>query len=156
MLHSYLQDTWVRPDPGAGPSSEVHDAVTGELTCRVSSAGLDPAAALRHAHQVGGPTLRSLTFHERAALLDTVAVAVRERRSDLYGLSVRAGAALRDARYDVDGGIRVLRYYARSGPARPARRALPGGGSGRAARQEPGLPRHASVDPGTGADARRP
>ena len=54
-------------------------------------------------------TLRGLTFHQRADLLDGVAAAVRAHREELYALSARAGATLNDARYDVDGGIRVLR-----------------------------------------------
>jgi len=32
-------------------------------------AGLDFAAVLSHAREVGGPNLRALTFHERATLL---------------------------------------------------------------------------------------
>ncbi|MFF7643477.1 phenylacetic acid degradation bifunctional protein PaaZ [Streptomyces canus] len=110
LLESHLQDTWVTPADTAGV--DVNDAVTGELVCRVSSAGLDLAAAFDHARRVGGPTLRALTFHQRADLLDAVAAAVRARREELYALSVRAGATLNDARYDVDGGIRVLRDYA--------------------------------------------
>ncbi|MGW0424974.1 aldehyde dehydrogenase family protein [Streptomyces sp. NPDC003015] len=84
----------------------------GGLVCRVSSAGLDLAGAFGHAHRVGGPALRALTFHRRADLLDAVAAAVRARREELYALSARAGATLNDARHDIDGGIGVLRDYA--------------------------------------------
>ncbi|SEP63392.1 oxepin-CoA hydrolase / 3-oxo-5,6-dehydrosuberyl-CoA semialdehyde dehydrogenase [Streptomyces sp. yr375] len=113
MLQSYLQDTWVTPTATADePAVDVSDAVTGEFVCRVSSAGLDLAGAFDHARRVGGPALRALTFHQRADLLDALAAAVRARREELYTLSARAGATLNDARYDVDGGIRVLRDYA--------------------------------------------
>ncbi|WP_327319476.1 phenylacetic acid degradation bifunctional protein PaaZ [Streptomyces sp. NBC_01235] len=112
MLQSHLQDTWVTPTATDGTAADVRDAVTGELVCRVSSEGLDLAGAFEHARRVGGPALRALTFHRRADLLDAVAAAVRARREELYALSARAGATLNDARYDVDGGIRVLRDYA--------------------------------------------
>ncbi|MEV7392990.1 phenylacetic acid degradation bifunctional protein PaaZ [Streptomyces sp. NPDC091215] len=112
LLESYLQDTWVAPTTADPSVVDVADAVTGETVCRVSSAGLDLAAAFGHARQVGGPALRALTFHQRAGLLEVLAAAVRSRREELYALSARAGATLDDARYDVDGGIRVLRDYA--------------------------------------------
>ncbi|GAB3002478.1 phenylacetic acid degradation bifunctional protein PaaZ [Streptomyces pseudoechinosporeus] len=111
MLQSYLQDTWVTPTATSESAADVHDAVTGDLVCHVSSQGLDIAGAFDHARRVGGPALRALTFHQRADLLDAVAAAVRARREELYALSARAGATLPDARYDVDGGIRVLRDY---------------------------------------------
>ncbi|MCX4759410.1 phenylacetic acid degradation bifunctional protein PaaZ [Streptomyces sp. NBC_01275] len=114
MLQSYLQDTWVTPTATHESTSatDVRDAVTGDLICHVTSQGLDLAAAFEHARRSGSPALRALTFHQRADLLDAVAAAVRARREELYALSARAGATLLDARYDVDGGIRVLRDYA--------------------------------------------
>ncbi|MDX2680381.1 phenylacetic acid degradation bifunctional protein PaaZ [Streptomyces soliscabiei] len=112
LLESYLQDTWVTPTAADTTAVDVHDAVTGETVCRVSSQGLDLAAAFDQARAHGGPALRGLTFHQRADLLDALAAAVRARREELYALSTRAGATLNDARYDIDGGIRVLRDYA--------------------------------------------
>ena len=109
LLESYLQDTWATPTAAEATVVDVHDAVTGETVCRVSSQGLDLAAAFHHARTHGGPPLRGLTFHQRADLLDALAAAVRARREELYALSARAGATPNDARYDVDGGIRVLR-----------------------------------------------
>jgi hypothetical protein len=49
MLQSYLQDTWVSPSGASEPPADVRDAVTGDVICQVSSAGLDLAAAFRHA-----------------------------------------------------------------------------------------------------------
>jgi oxepin-CoA hydrolase / 3-oxo-5,6-dehydrosuberyl-CoA semialdehyde dehydrogenase len=112
MLQSYLRDAWVSPASTDNSAVDVRDAVTGDVICRVSSKGLDLEAAFQHARSAGSPALRDLTFHQRADLLDAVAVAVRARRTELYALSTRAGATLGDARYDVDGGIRVLRHYA--------------------------------------------
>ncbi len=116
VLRSYLGGRWSAPDDG----TPVRDAVTGDEIARVSAAGADLAGALEHARRVGGPALRELTFHERAALLKAVALMLREHRPELYTLSARAGATLRDARFDVDGGIGVLLAYASK-----ARRELP-------------------------------
>jgi oxepin-CoA hydrolase/3-oxo-5,6-dehydrosuberyl-CoA semialdehyde dehydrogenase len=111
ILQSYLQDSWVSPSVTPDTAVAVYDAVTGDAICGVSSERLDVPAALDYARLLGGPALRDLTFHQRADLLDALAAAVREHRGELYALSARAGATLFDARFDVDGGIGVLRDY---------------------------------------------
>lgn len=102
LLRSYVGGAWVAP---AGDGRPVFDAVTGEEVARVSSAGIDMAAALEYGRGTGGPALRALTFHQRAALLKSLGSVLREHRGELYALSARAGATLRDAKFDVDGGI---------------------------------------------------
>jgi oxepin-CoA hydrolase/3-oxo-5,6-dehydrosuberyl-CoA semialdehyde dehydrogenase len=108
VLRSYVGGSWYAPDDGA----PVHDAVTGAEVARVSSAGVDMRAALDHGRQVGGPVLRELTFHQRAALVKAVGGMLREHRDELYELSARAGSTLFDAKFDVDGGIGVMLAYA--------------------------------------------
>jgi oxepin-CoA hydrolase/3-oxo-5,6-dehydrosuberyl-CoA semialdehyde dehydrogenase len=108
-LRSYVGDTWVTPDDEGAP---VHDAVTGEEVARVSTKGIDMRSALEHGRSVGGPALRELTFHQRAALLKDVGRMLREHREELYALSARTGATLFDSRFDIDGGIGVLLSYA--------------------------------------------
>ncbi len=108
-LRSYVGDTWVTPDDEGAP---VHDAVTGEEVARVSTKGIDMRAALEHGRAVGGPALRELTFHQRAALLKDVGLMLREHREELYAISARTGATLFDSRFDIDGGIGVLLGYA--------------------------------------------
>jgi oxepin-CoA hydrolase/3-oxo-5,6-dehydrosuberyl-CoA semialdehyde dehydrogenase len=117
VLRSYVTGTWVEPADEGRP---VLDAVTGEVVARVSSAGLDYGAALDYARDTGGPALRELTFHQRAALLKSLGQLLREHRPELYELSARTGATLGDAKFDVDGGIGVLLSYASR-----ARRELP-------------------------------
>ena len=117
MLRSYVEGRWFTPADEGVP---LHDAVTGEEITRVSSAGVDMAAALSYGRRVGGPALRELTFHERAALLKALASRVRESRDELYALSARTGATLGDSKFDVDGGIGVLFSYGSKG-----RRELP-------------------------------
>ena len=87
---------------------------------RISSAGVDFAAALEHGRRVGGPALRELTFHQRAALLKALGQHLREHRDQLYAVSAQTGATLGDSKFDVDGGIGVLLAYASKG-----RRELP-------------------------------
>ncbi|WP_300015198.1 phenylacetic acid degradation bifunctional protein PaaZ [Pseudonocardia sp.] len=119
VLRSYVRGGWHAPTDEGRP---LHDAVTGEEIARVSSAGVDFAAVLDHGRTVGGPALRALTFHQRAALLKALGQHLREHREELYELSARTGATLGDSKFDVDGGIGVLLAYASKG-----RRELPGG-----------------------------
>jgi len=116
-LRSYIGGAWVDPADDGRP---VLDAVTGDEVARVSSAGIDFGAALGYGRSVGGPALRELTFHQRAALLKSVGLLLREHRQELYALSARTGATLADSKFDVDGGIGVLLSYASK-----ARRELP-------------------------------
>jgi oxepin-CoA hydrolase/3-oxo-5,6-dehydrosuberyl-CoA semialdehyde dehydrogenase len=117
MISSYVRDDWYTAgDDGA----TVVDASTGEPVARVSSAGVDLAGMVEHARTVGGPGLRELTFHQRAAALKRLAAFLRERRDGLYELSARSGATAGDAGVDVDGGIGALFVYASKG-----RRELP-------------------------------
>jgi len=108
-LRSYVSGAWTEPAEEGRP---VLDAVTGEEVARVSSAGIDVAAALDYGRATGGPALRDLTFHQRAGLLKALGQALREHRPELYALSARTGATLGDAKFDVDGGIGVLLSYA--------------------------------------------
>ena len=108
VLESYVGGSWFAPADG----SPVHDAVTGDEVVRVSSEGVDFATTLDHGRRVGGPALRELTFHERAALCKAVGLMLREHRVELYALSARTGATLGDSRFDVDGGIGALLSYA--------------------------------------------
>jgi oxepin-CoA hydrolase/3-oxo-5,6-dehydrosuberyl-CoA semialdehyde dehydrogenase len=117
LLRSYVGGAWVTPSGDGRPAL---DAVTGEEIAWISSAGIDTAAALEYGRGSGGPALRALTFHQRAALLKSLGSMLREHRDELYALSARAGSTLYDARFDVDGGIGVLLSYASK-----ARRELP-------------------------------
>jgi len=108
VLRSYVGGRWQAPDDGR----PILDAVTGAEVARVSSDGVDMAAALEYGRVVGGPALRALTFHERAALAKAVGGMLREHRDELYALSAHAGSTLFDSKFDVDGGIGALLAYA--------------------------------------------
>jgi oxepin-CoA hydrolase / 3-oxo-5,6-dehydrosuberyl-CoA semialdehyde dehydrogenase len=117
VLRSHVRDGWHTPPDEGRP---LHDAVTGEEVARISSAGIDMAAALDHGRRVGGPALRALTFHQRAGILKALGAYLREHRDELYAVSARTGATPFDSKFDVDGGIGVLLAYASKG-----RRELP-------------------------------
>ena len=117
MISSYARDDWYT---AGDEGTTLVDASTGEAVARVSSTGVDLAGMVEHARRVGGPGLRELTFHQRAAALKRLAVHLREQRDGLYEQSARTGATLDDARVDVDGGIGALFTYASKG-----RRELP-------------------------------
>ncbi|GAB3372823.1 phenylacetic acid degradation bifunctional protein PaaZ [Amycolatopsis echigonensis] len=112
LLRSYVSGGW-HTAPGEGVP--LHDAATGEEVARISSEGIDFAAALEYGRSVGGPALRKLTFHQRAALLKALASHLREHREELYALSARTGATLGDSKFDIDGGIGVLFSYGSKG-----------------------------------------
>jgi acyl-CoA reductase-like NAD-dependent aldehyde dehydrogenase len=116
-LRSYVSGSWTSP---ADEGQPLLDAVTGAEVAKVSAVGIDMNGVLEHGRAVGGPALRELTFHQRAALLKSLGSLLREQRDELYALSARTGATLNDSKFDIDGGIGVLFSYASKG-----RRELP-------------------------------
>ncbi|MGB3376132.1 MAG: aldehyde dehydrogenase family protein, partial [Microbacterium sp.] len=118
-LPSYVQGDWWTPTADA-KGTDVRDASTGEVITRVSTEGLDLAGALEYARTIGHASLAALTFHQRAVLLKKFALALTERKDELYTVSARAGATKVDSWVDIDGGIGVLFSYSGKG-----RRELP-------------------------------
>ncbi len=112
LLESYAAGRWFR---AADEGSPLLDATTGEEVARISSHGLDLAAMTAYARETGGPALRRLTFHERAALLKAMAKHLGEHKDAFYALSARTGATLRDSMVDIDGGIGTVFSYASKG-----------------------------------------
>lgn len=119
MLESYVQGAWWRPTDTV-EGTLVRDASTGEPVACVSSEGLDLDGAMRYARSVGQAHLGELTFHQRAIILKQLALALTERKAELYELSAKTGATKTDSWVDIDGGIGVLFTYSGKG-----RRELP-------------------------------
>src|ERR1700730_4657966 len=111
-LQSFVAGKW---QAGAGNGVALRDATTGEAIASASAEGLDARAMLGHAREVGGRNLRKLTFHERAALLKTLARFLTEHKDDFYTLSYATGATKGDSWIDIDGGISTLFVYASKG-----------------------------------------
>jgi oxepin-CoA hydrolase/3-oxo-5,6-dehydrosuberyl-CoA semialdehyde dehydrogenase len=111
-LQSYVYGTW---QSGRDAGVALRDATTGEVIAHASSAGIDFAAVLAHAREVGGPQLRALTFHERAGLLRTLAKRLSELKEEFYSLSYSTGATKSDSLIDIDGGIGTVFVFAGKG-----------------------------------------
>src|SRR4029453_12297895 len=106
QLLNYARDQWV---PGESSSlSEIASAIDGALVARTGSGGLDFAAMLDHARQVGGPALRKMTFHERARMIKSLGLAVLARKEELYELNYQTGATRKDGLIDIEGGAGTM------------------------------------------------
>jgi oxepin-CoA hydrolase/3-oxo-5,6-dehydrosuberyl-CoA semialdehyde dehydrogenase len=111
-LESFVCGRW---QSGAGQAVVLRDASTGEAITEASSGGIDFRALLEHARQVGGPALRALTFHERAAKLKALAKRLLDFKDEFYALSYRTGATKDDSWIDIDGGIGTVFAFASKG-----------------------------------------
>jgi oxepin-CoA hydrolase/3-oxo-5,6-dehydrosuberyl-CoA semialdehyde dehydrogenase len=112
ILQSLALDRRVEPQ---GSLADIASAVDGRIVARLSSAGLDFGAMVRHARKVGGPGLRKLSFHQRADRLRALAAYLTERKEPLYQLAGDTGANRRDNAVDIEGGIGTLAAYASRG-----------------------------------------
>ncbi|MFC3722326.1 phenylacetic acid degradation bifunctional protein PaaZ [Neoaquamicrobium sediminum] len=111
-LHSYAAGRWIAP---SGNITTLKSAVTGEPVAEIGSGGLDYAGMAEHARRTGGPALRTMTFHQRAAMLKALAQYLNEHRDPLYELSYETGSTKADSMIDIDGGIGTLFVYASKG-----------------------------------------
>jgi oxepin-CoA hydrolase/3-oxo-5,6-dehydrosuberyl-CoA semialdehyde dehydrogenase len=116
-LLSYVQGEWVA---GSGRATELFHAVTGEKIAEASTEGIDFARMVDYAKRVGGPTLRAMTFHERALMLKEIAKYLMARKDEFYRISAATGATKADSWIDIDGGFGTFFVYASKG-----RRELP-------------------------------
>lgn len=112
QLKNYALGQWVE---GTGKSTTLLHAVTGEPVAEASSGGLDFKAMTEYARTVGGPRLRALTFHQRAAMLKAMAKHLMEKKDAFYALSAATGATKSDSWVDIDGGIGTFFAYSSRG-----------------------------------------
>lgn len=126
-LLNYVSGRWV---PGEGSGQELVDPVLGTELARASTSGIDFAAALDYARTQGNPALRTLTFAERAALLAKIVEVLSANRAAYSEISLaNSGSTEADTSFDVDGALFTLKYYARAGSALGDARFLLDGGS---------------------------
>lgn len=117
LLQSYVAGRWVS---ATDDGTALRSAVDGHEVARISATGIDRADMVRHAREIGGPALATMTFHERALALKGLALALMEHKDEFYALSATSGATARDSGIDIDGGFGTLLSY-----ASVARRELP-------------------------------
>ena len=103
---------WVSPDSSA---RSIENAVTGEVMAQAGTGALDTEAMLAFARERGGPSLRAMTFHDRANMIKALAQHLSGYKEELYDLSYATGATLNDHRIDIDGGIGTLFVFASKG-----------------------------------------
>jgi len=109
-LSSYVLGRW---QPAAGDLTTLVDPTSEAELAAVGSGGIDFRAVLDFARTRGGPALRRMTFAERGKLLAAMAGAIHGRRDELIEISIRSGGTTRgDAKFDIDGAIGTLTYYA--------------------------------------------
>src|SRR5688500_5809032 len=101
-LQSYVSGEW---QEGGGRAAVLRDASTGAVVAEAASEGLDFAAALAHAREVGGPALRAMTFRERAAMLRAIGKRLLDFKPEFYALSHATGATRGDSWIDIDGAV---------------------------------------------------
>ena len=111
-LQNYAHGEWVT---GSGKMATLHNAITGEVVGETSSGGLDFHGMCDYARTVGGPKLRKMTFHERAAMLKAMAKHLMEKKDAFYAVSALTGATKADSWIDIDGGIGTLFAYSSRG-----------------------------------------
>ena len=108
-LESFLSGDWHKAADGfvtlINPANE-------DEVGRISSQGVDFAAAVGFARREGGAALRGMTFVERGALLKGMSKIIRENRDELLDLSrVNNGTTATDGSFDIDGASGTLAYY---------------------------------------------
>ncbi|MFC6689110.1 phenylacetic acid degradation bifunctional protein PaaZ [Jhaorihella thermophila] len=118
-ISSYAAGQWIAPGEGA---RNIASAITGEVIATAGNNALDVQAMLDHARNVGAPSLRKMTFHERARMLKALAQHLNEHKQELYDLSFDTGATQNDHLIDIDGGIGTLFVFSSKG-----RREMPDG-----------------------------
>lgn len=109
-LESYLAGEWIS---GGGKAHLLVNPTTEEAIAETSTEGVDFKRALDFARSHGGPAIRALTFAERGELLRAMSRAIHQAREELIEAAIRNGGNTRgDAKFDIDGAIGTLAYYA--------------------------------------------
>ncbi len=111
-LQNYAVNEWIT---GSDDGRELTSAVDGRPIAAISSQGIDFAAMLDYARNVGGSNLRKFTFHERALMLKELAKHLTEHKKEFYELSTETGATRNDSWIDIDGGISTLFVFSSKG-----------------------------------------
>ncbi|MBX2878466.1 MAG: phenylacetic acid degradation bifunctional protein PaaZ [Granulosicoccus sp.] len=111
-VHSFIAGRWLPPDNSA---RDIRHAVNGQLIARAGRQTIEVDQLLDYARSVGGPALRIMSFHDRAALLKALALHLDKNKQTLYELSYASGCTQSDHTLDIDGGIATLFVFASKG-----------------------------------------
>jgi len=70
-IENYVLGKWVA---GEGDGQVLYNAVTGEPIGIATTKGIDFKQVLEYGRNVGGPSLRKMTFYERGKMLKNLAL----------------------------------------------------------------------------------
>ena len=122
ILESFVHGEWIR---GSGKASALHNPTTEEIVAETSTAGIDFGKAVAHARDEGGANLRAMTYAERGDVLKAMSKVIHANRDALIELAILNGGNTRsDAKFDIDGAMGTLAYYAELGKTLGAQRFL--------------------------------
>ena len=102
QFQNYVLGNW---ENGTGVETTIYHAITGKQIGSVSSDGIDFSEVLNYGRNVGGPTLRKMTFQERGRMLKALALFLMDRKERYYEVSAWTGATKIDSWIDIEGGI---------------------------------------------------
>lgn len=109
QLESFVEGKW---HEGEKPATLVNPS-TEEAVAEAGTDGIDFSRALSYARDVGGASLRSMTFAKRGEMLRALSRAIHAHRDELIGLAIENGGNTRsDAKFDIDGASGTLAAYA--------------------------------------------
>lgn len=110
-IESFFAGKW---HAGRGNGQTLRNPVNQEVLGHVDATGIDVVGAFADARKAGVASLADLSFQQRGAILKSVADVLVKNR-DRYNTIARlnSGNTARDASVDIDGGIGVLKFYAR-------------------------------------------
>lgn len=113
QLQNYVAGAWTT---GSGDEKALYNPSTEAQLGSIRPGGVDHAAALQFAREVGGVALRALTFAQRGAMLKALSKLLHEHRDELIAISGSNGGNTRgDAKFDLDGATGTLAFYAALG-----------------------------------------
>ena len=102
QFQNYILGNW---ENGTGVETTIYHAITGKEIGSVSSEGIDFSEVLNYGRNIGGPTLRKMTFQERGRMLKALALFLMDRKERYYEVSAWTGATKIDSWIDIEGGI---------------------------------------------------
>ncbi len=110
QLDSYLQGSWT---VGEGDPVTLINPSTDAAVATIRPITRSLAEDVAWAREVGGTSLRAMSFAERGAMLQAMAKAMHEAREALIEVAIANGGNTRgDAKFDIDGATAVLSHYA--------------------------------------------
>jgi len=102
IFENYALGKWIKGD---GEGVALFNAINGEKIGTASSNGLDFSKMMKYGREVGGPSLRKMTFQERGLMLKKLALHLHSIKNKFYKTSSYTGATKIDSWIDIEGGI---------------------------------------------------